>query len=253
VIEYRTVHITRFVFIVLKQLQASATPVTPPVHTPTTSDASNWFVAGGTFVLAFVAVFQEWIKNWFFRPTLDLKLRLARPVAEKTHFDANTEVYYFRLQVTNSGMRAAEDVQVYASEVRRKKADKKYETVERFTPMALKWTHKGTATLLHLLPDMPPIYCDFGHITDPARKIAPPFEGLEGVAANETVFALETEVSPKSKGNLLGPGEYYVYLKVAASNCPPSDFKVKLKMPGKWFADEDQMFRDGIGLTCAKD
>ncbi len=200
-----------------------------------------------------MAVFQEWIKSWFFKPALDLKLRLARPDAEKTRFDVNTEVYYFRLQVINSGRKAAQDVQVYASAVKRKKADRKYESVDHFTPMPLTWTHKRIATLPYLLPKMPPIYCDLGHITDPSRKIASPFETLDDVPANETVFALETEVSPKSKGNLLAPGEYYVYLKVAASNCPPTDFKVKVKMPGRWFADEEQMFRDGIGLSCAKD
>jgi hypothetical protein len=45
------------------------------------------------------------------------------------------------------------------------------------------------------------------------------------------------------------PGEYRVHLKVAASNCPPQDVTVKVKMPGEWFADEDRMFRDGIGLS----
>ena len=213
------------------------------------SAAAGWFAAFGTLVLAFVAVFQEWIKSWFFKPMLDLKIRAARPDAEKTRFDVNTNVYYFRVAVTNCGRRAAEAVQVYVARVKRKKADDKYELVDRFIPMALKWTHKGVTTLPYLLPDMPPSYCDFGHITDPGRKMAPPFENLEGVSPNETVFALDTEVSPKSKSNLFGPGEYYVYLKVAASNCAPKDFKVKVKMPGKWFEDEEQMFRDGIGLS----
>ncbi|HXY79409.1 MAG TPA: hypothetical protein VEI08_02105 [Candidatus Bathyarchaeia archaeon] len=210
--------------------------------------AASWAAAIGTLILAFVAVFQEWIKSWFFKPSLDLDVRVARPDAEKTRFDANTDVYYFRLAVSNTGRKAAEDVQVYVSAVKRKKADAKYETLDRFTPMALRWTHKGVSTIPFLLPKMPPAYCDLGHISDPERKVGT-FERLPDVLDEQTVFAMETEVTPNSKANLLGPGEYRLYLKLAASNCPPHDFMVKLKMPGQWFADEERMFRDGIGLT----
>jgi hypothetical protein len=210
--------------------------------------AANWAVAIGTLILAFVAVFQQWIQSWFFKPMLGLEVRLARPDAEKTQSNLNTVVYYFRLAVTNTGRKAAEDVQVYVSAVKRKRADTKYETVVRFIPMALLWTHKGISTLPYLLPNMPPAYCDLGHISDPERKVGT-FESLPDVPDVQTVFALETEVRPNSKGNLLGPGEYRVHLKVAASNCPPQDFTVKVKMPGEWFADEERMFRDGIGLS----
>ena len=115
--------------------------------------------------------------------------------------------------------------------------------------MPLKWAHKGVATLPYLLPEMPPAYCDLGHITDPARKMAALFESLDDISPEETIFVLETEVNPNSKGNFLGPGEYHVYLKVAASNCPPKDFKIKINLRGNWFRDEEQMFRDGIGLS----
>ena len=245
-------NITKLVALILQQAPPIQQP--PPVQpqAPTTfwnGPAANWFVAISTLALAFVAVFQEWIKSLFFKPALDIDVRAERPFAEKTWFDANTEVYYFRLAVTNTGRKAAENVQVYAHAVRRKKLDRKYEAVDRFTPMAMRWTHKGVGTLPYLLPDMPPAYCDLGHISDPARK-GGTFESLDDVPADQTVFVLETEVNPKSKGNLLGPGEYYIYLKVAASNCPPRDFKVKIKTPkGQWFADEDRMFRDGIGLS----
>lgn len=246
-------NITKLVFVILQEVQhiQSQHPPTlpPPSQTFWNGPASNWFVAAGTLVLAFVAVFQEWIKSWFFKPTLNLRIRATRPYAEKTSFNGNSDVYYFRVQVTNSGRKAAEDVQVFASSVKRKKADNKYESVDRFTPMALKWTHKGVATLNYLLPKMPPAYCDLGHITDPARKIAPPFEGLDDVRPEETVFVLETEVNPNSKGNLFGPGEYHIYLTVAASNCEPREFKLTLKLPGKWFPDEARMYRDGIGIV----
>jgi hypothetical protein len=245
------VNIARLVALILQQaptVQQALLPQ-PQVHiTFWNGPAASWAAAIGTLILAFVAVFQEWIKSLFFKPVLDLDVRVARPDAEKTWFDANTEVYYFRVAVTNTGRRVAEDVQVYVSAIKRKKVDTKYETLDRFTPMALRWTHKGVATLPFLLPKMPRADCDLGHISDPGRKVGT-FESLPDVLDEQAVFAVETEVTPNSKGNLLGPGEYRLYLKVAASNCPPNDFMVKLKMPGDWFPDEERMFRDGIGLT----
>lgn len=76
VIEYRSVRITKLVFIVLQQAQAVQTQVPPMTqqaqHTFWNGPAANWAVAIGTLILAFVAVFQEWIKSWFFKPVLDL-------------------------------------------------------------------------------------------------------------------------------------------------------------------------------------
>lgn len=244
-------HITRLVFVVLQQVRAAQSQAlpTPPPQTFWGGPAANWAVAIGTVILAFVAVFQEWIKSWFFKPVLDLDVGTERPLAEKTRFHPDTDVYYFRLAVRNIGRKMAEHVQVYAYAVKRKKADNRYELVDRFTPMALRWTHKRNGTLRRLLPGMPPVFCDLGHISDPARKVGT-FEALDDVPADKTVFALETEVNPNSKGNLLGPGEYRVYLKIAASNCSPESFTVKIRMrEGCWFVEEEQMYRDGIGLT----
>ena len=97
--------------------------------------AANWAVAFGTLVLAFVAVFQQWIQSWFFSPELVLDVHLRRPDAEKTMMGEHTKAYYFRLTVTNTGRTAAEDVQVYAFSVKRKNAGGQYETSEKFMPI----------------------------------------------------------------------------------------------------------------------
>ena len=85
---------------------------------------------------------------------------------------------------------------------------------------------------------------------DPTRKVAMN-EHIEGVPENRTMFALDTEVKPNSKGNLLGPGKYRLHLKVtAAVELPAAGLcAVKLELRGEWFEDEDRMFSDGIGLT----
>jgi hypothetical protein len=209
--------------------------------------AADWAVAVGTVILAFVAVFQQWLQRLIVRPRLAMHVRLARPDAEKTSFNDGTSVYYFRLAVENVGNAAAHDVQVYVSEIKKKKPDDKYASVERFMPMALIWAHTGQSTKPSLLPDMPPAFCDFGHISDPERRryIG---EDLPDVAVNETVLALDLEVKPFSKGHLLGPGTYRVHLKLAASDCKPRDYVLRVTVTGSWSPYEDKMFGEGIGI-----
>src|SRR5712692_6582762 len=124
------------------------------------SSAAEWFVAIGTIVLAFVAVFQEWLRRLVIRPALKLEAHVSRPDCHKTKFSVGYTVYYFRLCVENTGNDAAREVQVYLAAVERQRLDKTYEAVGRFTPMNLVWAIIRQPTLPILLPDMPPRYCD---------------------------------------------------------------------------------------------
>src|SRR5271167_3902633 len=99
------------------------------------STAAAWFAGIGTIVLAFVAVFQQWLHQLIVRPRLRMDARVARPDSEKTRWRNDTDVYYFRLAITNGGNAAAHDVQVYLAGVERLRLDNKYEAVERFSPM----------------------------------------------------------------------------------------------------------------------
>ena len=157
------------------------------------------------------------------------------------------DVYYFRLRVDNTGNAAARDVQVYVARVERQRADKQYETVERFVPMNLMWAITRQSTLPILLPDMPPRYCDFAHITDPQqrRSIA---ETLPGVSDNSAILALDLEVNPNNKGHLLGPGEYRIGLKLAAENHAVRDYTLEVNFRGTWFPNETEMLREGFGM-----
>src|SRR5712692_5514501 len=109
--------------------------------------APAWFAALGTFALAFVAVFQEWLKRLFVRPDLQLNAIVSRPDCHKTKFAMGAEVYYFRLRVENKGNTAAHDVQIYLANVERQRLDKRYDPVERFAPMNLKWAIIDQPTL----------------------------------------------------------------------------------------------------------
>jgi len=84
------------------------------------SSAAEWFAGVGTLVLAFVAVFHQWLQQLIVRPKLELSARVSRPDAEKSRWGkSDTDVYYFRLGVTNAGNKAAHDVQIYLASVDR--------------------------------------------------------------------------------------------------------------------------------------
>jgi hypothetical protein len=210
--------------------------------------AAEWFAAAGTILLAFVAVFQQWLQQLVVRPRLNMDARVARPDSEKNQWTIGADVYYFRLAITNDGNDAAHDVQVYLEDVQQRKLDGKYEAVERFSPMNLLWTHIGSPTRPVILPKMPPLYCDLVHICDPKLKTATQ-EDLPEAGKDETVLGLELEVKVKAPPRyLLEPGAYRFRLKLAASNCKPRDYLLEVIANGKWFDDQDKMFSDGFGM-----
>jgi hypothetical protein len=217
---------------------------------PTSSHLlAEWLGAIGSFAVALVAIFQEWFKRLVFRPRLRLAARVDRPAAEKFKWEeVDTDVYFFRLEVTNAGNAAAKDLQVYVASARRLRQDGQYEDVSRFSPMNLVWAYTTREpTLPLLLPGMPPRFCDFAHISDP-KKRSQTSEALPEVGPEDAVLALELEVQPNSLGYLLEPGNYRLSLKLVASNHPPRDYTLEVRFPGKWFDQQDKMFRDGFGL-----
>ncbi len=224
---------------------------------------ANWAVAFGTLVLAVVAIFQQWFQRLIVRPRLHLNARVARPDAEKTRLRiqsldmpelglssrtvAEASVYYFRFAITNNGNAAAHDVQVYLGSVERLRADKKYEPVERFTPMGFKWSHTGLTTRAILLPKMPPILCDMAHISDPRAKIYTR-DDLPGLPDDTPLLSLDLEVQANSKGYLLEPGTYRFRLTLGASDYSPQNYELEVVFQGKWHDDPDKMFSEGFGM-----
>src|ERR1700733_1565087 len=170
------------------------------------SSAAEWFAGIGTFVLAFVAVFQQWLQQLIVRPRLELSAKVERPDAEKSRWGkSDTDVYYFRLGIRNTGNKAAHDVQIYLASVERLRADNQYKPVDKFRPSNFTWAYTSEPTKDVILQGMPPVFCDMAHIVDPARKVAMG-ENIVGSAEDETVLALNLEVLPFSGGHLLEVG-----------------------------------------------
>jgi hypothetical protein len=222
-------------------------------------------VAIGTFVLAFVAVFQDWLQQWVMSPSLRLKEpRVGPPDAERTTmhlFGVDLEglqlpepleevpVYYFRLAITNAGRSAARDVQVFLSAVKKQnKVDGTYAPVERFTPLNLMWSHTNTPTLPVLVQGPQSRFCALAHIIQPnAKHILK--EDLLDMSSASPILALDLEVKPNSLGHLLEPDTYLFDLILMASNCAPQPYKLKVDFLGEWFDNPQQMFSDGFRMS----
>jgi len=113
--------------------------------------------------------------------------------------------------------------------------------------MSLVWAHIRQPTRSVIVPKMPPSFCDLAHVSDPAKKNVTQ-ENLQGVAPPDAVLGLDVEVLGFVGRHLLEPGTYRFRLKLAASNYPPHDYTLEVVFPGKWFDDEERMFREGFGM-----
>jgi hypothetical protein len=218
---------------------------------------ANWVVAFGTLVLAAVAVFQETIRGWFYRPAFKVSIKTERPDCVKVPstwpdgtFAAN--VLYLRLWIENIGNATAKNAEVYAKELRRQRVDRTWELVNGFPSMNLRWADFHTLYFQGITPDMGK-HCDLGHITDPARRNllhedAPSL----GLTNQQASLAFDVMFPPNHRGHIIGPGEYELDILVAAENMRPTKWTVTISLPGIWDADEATMLRDGVGATAVQ-
>jgi hypothetical protein len=160
------------------------------------------------------------------------------------------DAYYFRLKVTNEGNKAAERVEVFASELRKEQASGTYEKIETFLPMNLKWSHIGT-TYRDIISRGMPKHCDLCHIVRPEdRAYLPPENNPRlDVPPNQTLLFFEVEVRPFTMAHILPPGKYQLDILVGAANAEPSKFTIRINHTGKWYDDEAQMFKEGVSLS----
>ena len=204
-----------------------------------------------------IALWGDWMKRLFFKPKLELKAFVRRPEAEKVgrqiHMPHPTnpnativspagEAWFFRLAVSNLHSTPARDVQVYLKRVEKLDGT----TVNRYTPMNLKWSYTGETTRKVLLKSVP-VLCDFIHIGEPAWK-SQVGESLDGIADDKGVISLDVEATTTSKSHLLAPGAYRFFLYVAAENCAARPFVVEVRYDGIWTQIEDQMLDQEVGF-----
>jgi hypothetical protein len=213
-----------------------------------------WVAAVGTAVLAVVAVFQETIRGWFYRPRFRVSAKTEPPDCVKVPFTAPDgtlvgDAVYLRIWVENVGNATARNVEVYAKDLRRRRADRTWERVPSFPSMNLKWANLGAIYFPRIAPDMGK-HCDMAHITDPStRQFLQEERPTLGLTPQQSSMAFDLMVAPNHRGHIVGPGEYQLDILIAADNVRPKRVLVTINVQGPWYGDEATMLRDGVGIA----
>src|SRR5271163_4364570 len=112
---------------------------------------AEWFtaigtivLAGGTLILAVVAIFQDTVRGWLYKPKLEVSIQPEPPdciaVPMTIGGTVITDSFYLRLWVKNTGNTAAKNVEIYASELLRSRPDNiTWDRVVEFPTMNLRW------------------------------------------------------------------------------------------------------------------
>lgn len=205
-----------------------------------------------TFAVAAIALFQEPVRTWAFRPRFKLITSaapptcVAMPMMSKITGEHIANAVHLGVWIQNDGRSIARQVEVFASELSRKRADGGWDVVNTFPPMNLLW-----ANIERVYIDIAPgskKRLDVGHIADPDKR-ARLAEDASNLQAGRTALVFALMVQPNNKGHIVGPGEYQVKLEVAAHNAKASRHTLTITVPGPWYADEAQMLRDGVGIS----
>jgi hypothetical protein len=226
--------------------------------------AAEWFtaigtivLAAGTIVLAVVAIFQDTVRGWFYKPTLEVSIKTGPPdcvavpmTSPDGAFIANA--YYLRLWVKNSGSTTAKNIEVYASELKRIRADNiTKDVIEEFAPMNLRWANVHVIFFPYIVPEIGR-HCDLGHIVDPALRNHPAVREENPrlqLTDQQPSLAFDVIAAPNHKGHIIGPGNYELTILVAAENGRrPIEKTVSISL-NNWYADEARMLRDGVGVS----
>jgi hypothetical protein len=214
---------------------------------------ADWLVAAGTLILAAVAIAQDTIRAWFYRPTFKVSCSGLPPDCVSVPFTTLEGVFvtdsiYLRILVENEGNATAQTAEVYAKELRIQRLNKKWEVITSFPPMNLKWSNIGTM-YTRIVPGMGK-YCDVGHIVEPARRQAMNEDAPNlNLTNQQTSLAFDLIGAPNNKTHIVGPGEYQLDIQIAAENAHPIKKTLAISLRGTWDADPEKMLREGVGIS----
>jgi hypothetical protein len=228
-------------------------------------EMAEWVTGIGTLLVVIVAVFQDWIRQWFWRPRLsalivsgppDCKSVPVRMQIQNGLTDLIVDSIYLRMRVANTGNSPALNAEVYADSLWRERADGSWERVTKFPPMNLTWSDISSSNLGNAIyfPRISPgmtKHCDIAAIYDPASLAQVLVDGTARVDAivGETKLQFCLISQPNHRGHIVGPGRYQLRVFLAAENAKPVLSTIVIKLTGQWMAREEEMLRDGVGIS----
>src|SRR4029077_1451997 len=103
-------------------------------------EVTDWLTAIGTVGAVVLVLFKDWVYAWWKRPQLEVRFTPSRQCFHKTTGGVPAkDLFYYRLQVANTGRSAARNVEVFARAVYRQTSTGAWADVARFLPEWLSW------------------------------------------------------------------------------------------------------------------
>lgn len=202
--------------------------------------------------LGFIAIFQNWIRSWFYKPELKIEFELKSPYCHSVPTQGGYNTYYFRFKVKNKGNHQMEDVEVMAVELKKKRSDGRFEKEEQFLPLNLAWSHYRNPINpnlpMEIMPKIQPglyKFCVLGFIEESKHLEKSRFKIRE---SSDVVFMLDTAIKPYSGEQILFPNYHYeITLKIAANNLKPQQKTFELFFRDDWIDDKEEiMFKKNV-------
>jgi hypothetical protein len=210
-----------------------------------------------------VALFGEWLRTRLLHRYPDLTIlpiesgppdfvkiptTIQEPLSGKVIATADT--YYLRMRVKNKGKVRAEQVEVFAAKLLKKRSDGRFTEVPDFLPMTLRWAHRGP-----VLPGLSPDtyrYCAVAAIFDPKNRSEFPAQARQWprVSPESTLLSIMLRSKTNDKGYLQPPGVYRLELQLTAANARLQPRVLEITLTGDWYDDEQEMLskRKGVGM-----
>ena len=210
----------------------------------------DWLSAIGTIlavvVALFIALFQEHVQRWMFKPKLSALATDKSPYClRNTYFLEGTTTihrphYSLRIAIENHGNTEARSVEVFVSDMRRQKGRGEFEPVIGFIGTYLVWSDFEGQVLDVLNPEMPK-YCYLGRVfwkeNLPDSFHSGIGEPTEDFLGDRTVLDLPPPPG-SSRRQRYPPGNYRLTVRVGALNAKPIEKVIKIYLTGRWIEDQ---------------
>lgn len=200
-------------------------------------------------LLGVVGIFQDKIRNWFFKPNISVDIKLEPPDCHKTHKTDKQgyklcDCYYFRFKVLNSGNYKLEDVEAMVVDISKKYPNGEYKKLYKFLPLNLLWSHYREVVMKSIQPGTFK-HLDLGHVIETQFSLV---EGFKIVGDSKITFVFDTSVSPNNGSSFISPGEYRFKIVFSANNIRPIYKTYEMVIADNWNDNEKIMLEKNISI-----
>ncbi|HBD05109.1 TPA: hypothetical protein DCZ32_01475 [Candidatus Uhrbacteria bacterium] len=223
-----------------------------PEIIPVLTDPANLLVSVGlavvTFLALLVALFQERIRKYWNRATLDMEINLTPPDSHQIALsNRNGEIVrqtiYVRVKVIHKKGSAGENVEIMPINFLRVDENNNLSVLKYFLPISLVWSHFQPRTNTIRVPANLFRHCDFGHF-------------IKSQNGNKSILLLDTIVqsNPVADGeipNVIKSGKYQFELLLSGDNVKTLRKKWEIEFEN-WSDNESEMLNNNIKIREAK-